>query len=227
MGVEAAEQTPTEPTASSLVRPLSELDILVRGERIFYARRKHWMSIAPVTYETFSTLVIIFLLFVGLPLGGVVGLVVVLASSVSVINMVRRRNWKGLPGFLLVGGLIVGFIILGVSGMALLAAFVSFQRFAIAVARWGYYERLYITNRRIVESSGFLGSQISTLPLSRATDISFSRTVPGEVFGYATFRIETAGQDQALGTIPFLDDPDLFYELLILLSTTETGGLTR
>ena len=80
---------------------------------------------------------------------------------------------------------------------------------------WAFYEKLYITNRRVIKSTGFLGANIDGMPLTRITDIAFNRSVPGEVLGYGTFRLETAGQDQALGRIPFLNQPDLFYNILI------------
>jgi len=91
------------------------------------------------------------------------------------------------------------------------------RSFAI-VLEWRFYERLYITDRRVIGSSGILQSKIDTLPLSRATDISYEKPFFGEIFGYATLRIETAGQDQALGTINFIKNPEIFYELLILQS---------
>jgi uncharacterized membrane protein YdbT with pleckstrin-like domain len=95
-------------------------------------------------------------------------------------------------------------------------------RLVVVLARWSFYERRYITNRRVIESGGFLGSRISSMPLSRVTDISYSRTIPGELFGYATMRVETAGQDQALGIVRFISEPDHFYEVLINFSAPQT-----
>ena len=37
----------------------------------------------------------------------------------------------------------------------------------------------------------------------------------GDMLGYGTFRVETAGQDQALGQLDFLLYPEEFHDLVI------------
>ena len=100
-------------------------------------------------------------------------------------------------------------------------------RFAYQALIWLLFERLYITNRRVILARGFLGSDISTMPLTRVTDINYTTTVPGELLGYAELRVETAGQDQALSTLQYLEKPAKFYATLIDLSTAAVGSVTE
>lgn len=123
--------------------------------------------------------------------------------------------------------LILGFAVVGRVGLALTAVVYVAGRFAFRFLKWAFYERLYITNRRIIGVTGFLGSEISTMPLTRVTDISYKTTVWAELFKYGILRVETAGQDQALGEIPYLDKPEEFYDLLIDRSTAAVGSVTE
>lgn len=93
-------------------------------------------------------------------------------------------------------------------------------RFALRWLRWAHYRRLLVTNRRVIEIDGLIGTSVATMPLFRITDALLARSPLAEVLGYALFRIESAGQDQALGRINFLDRADEFHSLVIQLSTT-------
>ena len=202
----------------NILRPLSETDVLVRREIPFYSRTRHWMVAMPTYLESFAILGFLFpVLLFGELLSGVLGVLLLLSAGASVIQLARtRRTQVNLA--VLVGLLGIGFALDGPRTSAIFGAFWAFERLAGAYIKWKFYERLYITDRRVIGSSGILQAKIDTLPLSRATDISYSQTFAGELLGYATLRIETAGQDQALGLIPFIQDPEIFYELLILQS---------
>ena len=47
--------------------------------------------------------------------------------------------------------------------------------------------------------------------LSKVTDVTYFRSVPGRILGYGTIIIESAGQDQAMHNLFFLPEPDSVY----------------
>lgn len=226
---------------SSLLRPLRDRDVLVAHEQVYYAERQHWASVMQPVYETF-----IFLLFViwmadfqdgdASPANSWITVILLVAAIHFIIltlsggrppasrlatdpfqNGPTPRPNRFLP-WLIGGGLLLSLGVFGFLPTALVAVFGVIGRLSTILSRWAFYERRFITNRRLIESSGFLGSKISSMPLSRVTDIVYSRTVPGEIFGYARMRVETAGQEQALGLVRFIAEPDHFYEVLVNFS---------
>jgi uncharacterized membrane protein YdbT with pleckstrin-like domain len=116
---------------------------------------------------------------------------------------------------------------IGVDAVAGLSVIVSAFRFLYIALIWAFYERLVITNRRVVLAEGLLKTKVSTMPLTRVTDINYTTSVSGEFLGYASLRVETAGQDQALSWINYLDKPASFYQTLIRLSTAAVGSVAE
>jgi hypothetical protein len=56
------------------------------------------------------------------------------------------------------------------------------------------------------------------MPLAKVTDMTFQRSFLGRVFGYGTFILESAGQDQALSRVDFIPYPEqLYLEVCALL----------
>jgi hypothetical protein len=225
-----------------LPKPLDERAILVPNEQVYYAERQHWASVVRPVYETF-----IFLLFVVWSVdffgstsyrNNWVGVLLLLATIHAIVYIATGAGptsrlavdpfsnpdeGAGRYTMIAMGAVVViGVFMLGFRLAGMIAVIVVITRLVVVLARWSFYERRYITNRRVIESGGFLGSRISSMPLSRVTDISYSRTIPGELFGYATMRVETAGQDQALGIVRFISEPDHFYEVLINFSAPQT-----
>jgi len=49
------------------------------------------------------------------------------------------------------------------------------------------------------------------MPLQRVTDMKFVQSALGRVLNYGTFELESAGQDQALRSIPYLPSPNELY----------------
>lgn len=230
---------------SSLLKPLSKDDILVPDEHVQYGERQHWASVIQPVYETFIFLLFIIWL-VDLSQGGPL-----VTSGISFVLLGATLHTIGLavtggrapvsrlasdpfsnPGGKKVNrtGLITVAGVLGLLGIVsnslavagIAAVVIVVGRLVILLARWSFYERRYITNRRVIEAGGFLGSRISSMPLSRVTDISYHRTIMGELLGYSTMRVETAGQDQALGLVRFISDPSHFYEMLVKFSAPAT-----
>ncbi|MEM7272535.1 MAG: PH domain-containing protein [Actinomycetota bacterium] len=214
------------PSTSSLFRPLGPTGVLIKGERIKYNERRHWAILIRPFLETLAILTFITMFAGGVPTGAFGGILIGF-SLLMLLLQARRNDWSEALVYGVAAGLLIGFTLFGESGMAILAILLAAGRFIYGTAMWAFYERLYITNRRVIASSGFLGARIDTMPLTRVTDINYRTTVLGELLGYGILRVETAGQDQALSLLEFLDKPANFYEILIDLSTAAVGSVTE
>lgn len=86
-------------------------------------------------------------------------------------------------------------------------------------------ERFVITDRRLMLRSGVLSRSLATLPMTRVTDFTYDKPLVGQILGYGTFVVESAGQDQALSAVSYLPHPDELYQKLmgILFSTPRAG----
>ena len=67
------------------------------------------------------------------------------------------------------------------------------------------------TEKRLVLTYGLITQRVDMMPLRKVTDMSYSRSVPGRILGYGTFIMESAGADQALREIHWIDHPDRTY----------------
>lgn len=74
-----------------------------------------------------------------------------------------------------------------------------------------YDETFVITNKRLVLVHGIVVKKVAMMPLSKVTDMSYNRSLAARLLGYGTFKIESAGQEQALSAIDFVSDPDATY----------------
>ncbi|RJK98174.1 PH domain-containing protein [Vallicoccus soli] len=103
--------------------------------------------------------------------------------------------------------------VLDVAGVVLL---VTALWFAWQVLEW-WQERLIITDRRIMLGTGVLTRKLAVMPLRKVTDMTYERPLIGRLFaeyGWGTFVMESAGQDQALHRITPLPYPDVLYARL-------------
>lgn len=90
-------------------------------------------------------------------------------------------------------------------------AIVITLRLAIRVADW-YREIFLATDRRLMLVYGIVTRKVAIMPMSKVTDMRYDRTVPGQIFGYGKYILESAGQDQALSVVNFVPDPDRHYQ---------------
>jgi membrane protein YdbS with pleckstrin-like domain len=135
------------------------------------------------------------------------------------VIIATRRHWaslaepvaKSLP-VLVVGGWLllldprnhltsaVGLIVL-VAGLGYLG---------LHVAEW-YMRHFIVSPRRMLLTSGVIVRTVTLLPRRRITDLTWQETFFGQLLGYGTFRIESAGQHQALSRVTFLPRADVLY----------------
>ncbi len=200
-----------------LLIPLRDEDVLVRGERVLYRERRHWVALLP---ELTQLLAVVFL-HAAFSMRNTTGLgaVLLLGTIVSIIvlrPLVQRERWET---WQLITIVLVGYWAIrsgrSISGLAVLLLVAMAVRFAVRALRWAVYQRTYLTDRRLMEVDGFLGTRINSMPRQMVTDVTLRRTALGEILGYGKFRVETAGQEQALTQLDYLVEPELFHDLVV------------
>lgn len=217
-----------------LFAPVDEEKVLIPGESIVYNERRHWAILIQPLAEMLGGLILITSMTPALASTGgraSIGLVqalVLVGVFGLILFRIRTGDWNRNAVYGSIAALAITYLVTGQGFVVAIAAIlVVCGYFLYRVLYWLYYERLYITNRRIIMASAFLGSEISTMPLTRVTDISYKTTVTADILGYGILRVESAGQDQALGNIGFLEKPDIFYNKLIERTTAAVGSVTE
>ncbi|SEF36115.1 PH domain-containing protein [Amycolatopsis pretoriensis] len=92
-------------------------------------------------------------------------------------------------------------------------ALIVVLRFAYQVMEW-WVERLVVTDKRFVMTTGVFTTKVLMMPISKVTDLSYVRTATGRMMGYGTMVVESAGQIQALNRIDYLPRPEEFYDTI-------------
>jgi membrane protein YdbS with pleckstrin-like domain len=93
------------------------------------------------------------------------------------------------------------------------AALLVVLRFAYKVMEW-WVERLVVTNKRFVMTTGVFTNKVLMMPITKVTDLTFERTATGRMMGYGTMVVESAGQIQALNRIDYLPQPEEFFDTI-------------
>lgn len=86
-------------------------------------------------------------------------------------------------------------------------------RFAYVVMEW-WVERLVVTDKRFVMTTGVFTTKVLMMPITKVTDLTYERTATGWMMGYGTMIVESAGQIQALNRIDYLPRPEEFYDTI-------------
>jgi membrane protein YdbS with pleckstrin-like domain len=95
----------------------------------------------------------------------------------------------------------------------------------LRVAEW-WMRHFIVSPRRMLLTSGVLIRTVTLLPRRRITDLTWQETFFGQILGYGTFRIESAGQHQALSRVTFLPHADVLYRKISeLLFPGDSAGL--
>ena len=63
------------------------------------------------------------------------------------------------------------------------------------------------TDKRLLLRYGVITHRIAMMPLSKVTDMSYVRSIAGQLLGYGRFVLESAGQDQALREVKWVPQP--------------------
>jgi membrane protein YdbS with pleckstrin-like domain len=92
-----------------------------------------------------------------------------------------------------------------------------------------YREWFVGTDRRLMLTLGIVTRKVAMIPLSKVTDMRYDRPPVGQILGYGSFILESAGQDQAFREVEFVPHPDLLYRRISeeLFTPSATRGLDR
>jgi uncharacterized membrane protein YdbT with pleckstrin-like domain len=116
-------------------------------------------------------------------------------------------------GGLILAGLLTEFIGRH-SGYALLVIWVAWLGvlgyLAVKVIDW-MMNYFVVTSQRMLLTRGWVVRKVDMMPLTKVTDMSFQRSFQGQILGYGTFVLESAGQDQAFRTVDHLPYPEQLY----------------
>jgi membrane protein YdbS with pleckstrin-like domain len=94
----------------------------------------------------------------------------------------------------------------------------------LRVGEW-WMRHFIVSPRRMLLTSGIFVRTVTLLPRRRITDLTWQETFFGQILGYGTFRIESAGQHQALAKVTFLPHADELYRTISrLLFPGDAGG---
>jgi uncharacterized membrane protein YdbT with pleckstrin-like domain len=96
-------------------------------------------------------------------------------------------------------------------------------RWAWKVLHW-WHEVLIVTDKRFMINSGIIATKNSMMPITKVTDMSYFRPFVGQILGYGTLRVESAGQKQDLETIKYLPRPE---EVFLAISELVFGDKKR
>jgi membrane protein YdbS with pleckstrin-like domain len=136
-----------------------------------------------------------------------------------------RRHWAVLikPLLQTIGVVIVAFVLsklLSLVGDLWLLqsllwyiAVAALIRYAWKVLEW-WVEIIIVTDKRFMVTSGIIETKNSMMPITKVTDMSFMRPFLGQLLGYGTLRIESAGQKQDLEYIRFLPRPEEVFQAI-------------
>jgi uncharacterized membrane protein YdbT with pleckstrin-like domain len=119
--------------------------------------------------------------------------------------------------FLLAGLALAGWLSLGVAHGntdVLLATWIAFALLLAwvigQIVDWSV-DYFVVTSQRLLLTQGIIVRKVNMMPLSKVTDMSFQRSLLGQLLGYGEFIVESAGQDQALSHVTFLPYPEQLY----------------
>jgi hypothetical protein len=130
-----------------------------------------------------------------------------------------RRHWAILMAVLLQTiGIMTGVFLLSllvgrvadlwlVQSLLWYIALGALVRLAWKVLEW-WHELLVVTDKRFMVISGIIQTKNSMMPITKVTDMSFMRPFFGQILGYGTLRVESAGQKQDLERIDYLPRPE-------------------
>jgi uncharacterized membrane protein YdbT with pleckstrin-like domain len=74
-----------------------------------------------------------------------------------------------------------------------------------------YREWFVGTDRRLMLTLGVVTRKIAMIPLGKVTDMRYDRPPVGQILGYGSFVLESAGQDQAFRVVEYVPNPDVLY----------------
>jgi|SRR5579875_85924 len=114
------------------------------------------------------------------------------------------------------------------SGYALLVIWVAwlvlFGYLVVKVIDW-MHNYFVVTSQRMLLTSGWILRKVDMMPLTKVTDMAFERGFQGQLLGYGTFVLESAGQNQIFQKVDHLPYPEqLYLEVCGLIFPAKAGA---
>lgn len=100
-----------------------------------------------------------------------------------------------------------------VSDLLWWAWFAVLARMAWKLLEWRH-DWFVATDKRLLLTYGLITRKVAMMPLTKVTDMSYTRSPAGQLLGYGRFIMESAGQDQALRSVNWVPDPDHTYRAI-------------
>jgi len=103
----------------------------------------------------------------------------------------------------------------------------------LARALWKTYEwyrEWFVgTDRRLMLTFGILTRKVAMIPLGKVTDMRYDKPPTGQLLGYGSFVLESAGQEQAFREVRHVPHPDYLYRRISeeLFTPNARGGSDR
>jgi hypothetical protein len=94
-----------------------------------------------------------------------------------------------------------------------IAFFVSLLYLGWRLLEWRH-DWFVATDKRLLLRYGLVTHKVAMMPLIKVTDMSYVRSIPGQLLGYGRFVMESAGQDQALRTVEWVPRPNETYRAI-------------
>ncbi len=121
-----------------------------------------------------------------------------------------------------------------VDTIAGIVAFLGIARLCWRAAQWRA-DRIFVTDRRVIEISGALIRRVGSIPLARLGDTTYRRSIGGRLFGYGDLVVESSPDGHGAREISRIGRPDDFYRALSSLTSShrrlpeddDTGPLPR
>jgi uncharacterized membrane protein YdbT with pleckstrin-like domain len=117
----------------------------------------------------------------------------------------------------------------GKGSIVVLIGFIAFDIslvWLIAKRMQAFYTRYVITTFRVMRVSGILTRTNVWIPWVKITDLTFSQTLGGRLFGYATIRIESANEESGLKDLSDLTEPIRFNRILVEMINAKQGNVS-
>jgi membrane protein YdbS with pleckstrin-like domain len=156
-------------------------------------------------------------------------------ASGEAVELEARKHWTALadPFFqavaVILGALLLGSILSPNEGSDFFDDFLSvvtvffIGRFVFYVFLW-QRNRIVITNQRVIEDYGIFTRNRDSMPLVKVTDLRYHQSMMGIILNYGELVLESAGQQQAIGSIDHLANPEDFYRTFLTLLARVHGG---
>ena len=133
------------------------------------------------------------------------------------IRVAARQHWWVLARPFAIASAVTLFTLWTIFGATLpLGSQLPEYLLAITIGFWCFFawqwlsrrhDILVVTDKRILKYQGIIVRDVPMMRISKITDMRYRRGLAGEIFGFGSITIESAGQDQALHDLDFIPDP--------------------